>query len=106
MNNITVITLYEVASNATWQLVLNMTSTTVDMYLFQAHWGLYDGPTSGISAIYNDDITVIDISGQQAISTSTAVPEFSLVLVASLIPLVIAGVLLHRKRQSIMDNRH
>jgi hypothetical protein len=75
-NSLTVITLYEVASNATQQLVWNMTSTTVNMYLFQAHWGLYDGPSSGVTAVYNDDITVLDISGQPATSTSTAVPEF------------------------------
>ena len=70
--SISVITLYQVA-NSTQQLVENMTSATVGMYLFQAHWGLYDGPTSGISAIYNDDITIFDITT----STTTAIPEYS-----------------------------
>ena len=68
-SSISVITLYEVSARGAQQLVTNMTSASTGLYLYQAHWGLYDGPPSGVSAIYNDDITVSSLG-----TTQSAVP--------------------------------
>lgn len=67
-----VITLYEVSAVGVQQLVVNMTSATTGLYLYQAHWGLYDGPPSGVSAIYNDDITLMELGAAEFTTTAAA----------------------------------